>query len=162
MTIISWDFPNQNWIWILPAAEIRTDRKSRSRSRSGTRSRSRDPHSKHGRDNEYKERGHKRDPPTQERIPSSRRCSSMSSSSSSDNRQAAESRPRPMQSSVLYHAKYRKHARNHSHSLQDRSRSDMIKEDVATIRNKAPKQVKRMHLNRSLIWLSEYRGWKIS
>ena len=61
--------------------EIRTDRKSRSM----TRSRSRDSHSKHGCDDEYKERHHKRDKPTQE--PSSQRCSSMSLSSSSDNRQ---------------------------------------------------------------------------
>ena len=47
--------------------DIRTDRKSRSRTRS--RSRSRDPHSKYGHDGEYKERRHKRDKPTQERIP---------------------------------------------------------------------------------------------
>ena len=52
--------------------ESRTDRKSRSR----TRSRSRDLHSKHGRDDEYKERRHKRDKPSQERIPPSRRSSS--------------------------------------------------------------------------------------
>ena len=47
--------------------DMRVDRKSRSRTRS--RSRSRDPHSKHGRDGEYKERRHKRDKPSQERIP---------------------------------------------------------------------------------------------
>ena len=35
-----------------------------------------------------------------------------------------------------------------------------VKEDVATIRNKAPIQVNR-HWNSSLIWLSEYRGWKV-
>ena len=58
--------------------DMRADRKSRSRTRSG--SRSRDPHSKHGRDGEYKER-HKRDKPTQERIPLSWRSSSTSPSS---------------------------------------------------------------------------------
>ena len=129
--------------------EIRTGRKWRSR----TRSRSRDPHSKHGRDDEYKDIRHKRDKPTQERILPSRRCSSTSSSSSSDNRQVAESWPRPRPSSVLYHAKSRKRSRSHSHSG-----FGVIKEDVPTIRNKTPKQVKGMHPNKSLIWLSEHRG----
>ena len=132
--------------------EIRTDRKSHSR----TRSRSRDPHSRQGRDDEYKERHHKRDKPTQERIPPNWRCSSMSSSSSSDNRHTAESRPRPMQSSIVYHAKSRKRLR--SPRILPMTEAEVIKEDVATIRNKAPKQVKGMHTNRSLIWLSEYRG----
>ena len=99
---------------------IRTDRKSRSR----TRSRYRDPHSKHGRDDEYKERCHKRDKPTQEQLPSSRRSSSASSSSSSDNRQAVGSRPRPTTSSILYHAKSTKRSRSRSHSPHDKSRSD--------------------------------------
>ena len=49
---------------------------------------------------------------------------STSSSSSSDNRQAAESRPRPTKSFVLYHGKSRKHSRSCSHSPHDRSRSD--------------------------------------
>ena len=40
--------------------------------------------------------------------------------------------------------------------------AEVIKEDIATIKNKAPKQVKGMHLKMSLIWLSEYRGWKVS
>ena len=100
--------------------EIRTDRKLRSR----TGSRSRDPHSKHRRYDEYKDRHHKRDKSTQEQIPPSWRCSSMSSSSSSDNRHDAESRPRPTQSFVLYHAKFIKHSQSHSHSPHDRSRSD--------------------------------------
>ena len=100
--------------------EIRTDRKSCS----GTRSRSRDPHSKYRRDDEYKERRHKRDKPTQERIPPRWRCSSMSPSSSSDNKQAAESMPRSTSSSVLYHAKSRKPLQSRSHSLHERSRSD--------------------------------------
>ena len=99
---------------------IRTDRKSRSR----TRSRSREPHSKHGCNDEYKERCPKRDKPTQERIPLSWRSSSTSSSSSSDNRKAAGSRPRPTTSSVLYHAKSRKHSRSCSRSLHDKSRND--------------------------------------
>ena len=101
--------------------DIRTDRKSRSRARS--RSRSRDPHSKHGRDDEYKERRHKRDKPTQERIPPSRRSSSTSSSFSSDSRQAAGGRLRPTTSSVLYHIKSRKRSRSRSRSPHDKSRS---------------------------------------
>ena len=100
--------------------DIRTDRKSRSR----TRTRSRDPHSKHGRDDEYKERCHKKDNPTQEWIPLSRRSFSTSSSSSSDNRQAAGSRPRPMTSSVLYHAKSRKRSWSRLRSPHDKSKSD--------------------------------------
>ena len=83
--------------------DMRADRKSRSRTRS--RSRSRDPHSKHGHDGEYKERRHKRDKPSQERIPPSWRSSSTSSSSSSDSRQVDEGRPTSTASSVLYHAK---------------------------------------------------------
>ena len=98
--------------------DMRADRKSRSRTRS--RPRSRDPHSKHGRDGEYKERRHKRDKPTQERIPPSRRSSSTSSSSSSDSRQADGGRPMPTTSSVLYHAKSRKRSR----SPHDKSRGD--------------------------------------
>ena len=135
--------------------EIRTGRKSHSR----TRSRSRDPHSEHGCDDEYKERHHKKDTPTQERIPPSQRHSSTSSSSSSDNRKAAESNPRPTQSSVLYHAKSRKCLWSRSHSPHDRSGSD--KKDVTTVRNKAPIQVKGRHPNRSTICLSEYRGWNV-
>ena len=38
------------------------------------------------------------------------------------------------------------------------TKADVIKEDIATIRNKATKLVKGMHPSRSLIWLSEYRG----
>ena len=100
--------------------EIRNDRYSCSR----TRFRSREPHSKQGRDDEYRERRHKRDKPTQEWIPPSRRSSSTPSSSSSDNRQATESRPRLTPCSVLYHAKSRKRSRSHLHSSDDRSRSD--------------------------------------
>ena len=101
---------------------IRTDRKLHSR----TRSRSRDPRSKHEHDDEYKERCHERDKPTQEWIPPSRRIqsSSMSSSFSSDNRKAAGSRPRPTTSSVLCHAKSRKRSRSRLHSPHDKSRSD--------------------------------------
>ena len=99
--------------------EIRTARKSRSR----TRSRSREPHSNDRHDGEHKERRH-RDKPSQERIPPSWRSSSPSSSSSPDSRQAADSRPRPTPSSVIYHAKSRKHLRSCSYSSQDRSRSD--------------------------------------
>ena len=134
--------------------EIKTDRTSRSR----IRSRSRDPHSKHGRDYEYKERCHKRDKPTQEQIPPSRRCSSMSSSFLSDNRQAAESRLRPKQSSVLYHAKSRSVCG--VIRMLCMTEAEVIKEDIATIRNKAPKQVKGMHPNRSQ--LSDYGGRKVS
>ena len=102
--------------------DMRADRKSHSRTRS--RSRSRDPHSKHGRDGEYKERRHKRDKPSQERVPPSRRSSSTSSSSSSDSRQADGGRPTPTTSSVLYHAKSRKHSRNRSCSPHGKSRGD--------------------------------------
>ena len=102
--------------------DMRADRKSRSRTRS--RSRSRDPHSKHGRDGEYKERRHKRDKATQERIPPNQRSSSTSSSSSSDSRQADGGRPTPTTSSVLYHAKSRKCSRSHSCSPHDKSRGD--------------------------------------
>ena len=100
----------------------RVERKSRSRTRS--RSRSRDPHSKHGRDGEYKERRHKRDKPSQERIPPSRRSSSTSSSSSSDRRQTDAERPTPTTSSVFYHAKSRKRSRSRSHSPHGKSRGD--------------------------------------
>ena len=99
--------------------EIRIDRKSRSR----TRSRSRDPHLKHRREGEYKERRH-RDKPSQERLLPSRRSSSPSSSSSRDSRQAAERRHRPRPSSVIYHTKSRKHSRSRSYSSHDRSRSN--------------------------------------
>ena len=99
--------------------DIRTDRKSRSR----TRYRSRDLHSKHGDDDKYKERHHKRDKPTQERIPPSRRSSSASLSSSSDSRQDAGGWPRPTTSSVLNHAKSRKRSRSRSRSLHDKCRS---------------------------------------
>ena len=102
--------------------DMRADRKSRSRTRS--RSRSRDPHSKHGRDGEYKERRHKRDKPTQERIPPSRRSSSTSLSSSSDSRQADGGRPRPTTSSVLHHAKSKKRSQSRSRSPHDKSRGD--------------------------------------
>ena len=102
--------------------DMRADRKSHSRTRS--RSRSRDPHSKHGRDGEYKERRHKRDKPTQEWIPPSRRSSSTSSLSSSDSRQADGGKPMPTTSSVLYHAKSRKHSQSHSCSPHGKSRGD--------------------------------------
>ena len=101
--------------------DIRTDRKSRSRTRS--RSRSRDPHSKHGRDDEYKERHHKRDKPTQKWIPPSQK-SSTSSSSSSDSRQAAGGRLRPTTPSVLYHVNSRKRSQSRLRSPHDKSRSD--------------------------------------
>ena len=101
--------------------DMRADRKSRSRTRS--RSRSRDPHSEHGCDGEYKERRHKRDKPSQERIPPSRRSSS-TSSSSSDSRQADGGRPTPTTSSVLYHAKSRKHSRSRSRSPHGKGRGD--------------------------------------
>ena len=128
--------------------EIRTDRKSHSR----TRSRSRDPLSKHRHDDEYKERRH-RDKPSQEWIPPSQRSSSPISSSSPDSRQTAESRPRPMPSSVIYHAKSRK--RCVVVCILHMTEAEVIKEDITTIRNKAPKQVKRMDPKKSLIWLSE-------
>ena len=99
--------------------EIRTARKSRSR----TRSRSKEPHSNDRHDDIHKERRH-RDKSSQERIPPSLRSSSPSSSSSPDSRQAAESRPRPTPSSVIYHAKSRKRSCSCSYSSQDRSRSD--------------------------------------
>ena len=102
--------------------DTRADRKSRSRTRS--RSRSGDPHSKHGRDGEYKERRHKRDKPTQERIPPSQRSSSTLSSSSSDSRQADGGRPMPTTSSVLYHAKSRKHSHSRSRSPHGKGRGD--------------------------------------
>ena len=102
--------------------DMRVNRKSCSRTRSG--SRSRDPHSKHGRDGEYKERRHKRDKPTQEKIPSSQRSSLRSSSPSSDSRQADGGKPTPTTSSVLYHAKSRKRLRSHSRSPHDKSRGD--------------------------------------
>ena len=102
--------------------DMRADRKSRSRTRS--RSRSRDPHSKHGRDGEYKERRHKSDKPSQEQIPPSRRSSSTSSLCSSDSRQADGGRPTPTTSSVLYHAKPRKCSRSRSRSLHGKSRGD--------------------------------------
>ena len=102
--------------------DMRADRKSRSRTRS--RSRSGDPHSKRGHDGKYKERHHKRDKPTQERIPPSRRSSSTSSSSSSDSRQADGGRPTPTTSSVLYHAKSRKHSWSCSRSPHGKSRGD--------------------------------------
>ena len=76
--------------------EIKIGRKSCSR----TRSRSRDLDSKHRNDDEYKERCY-RDKLSQEHRPSSRRSSSPSLSSSLDNRQAAESRPRPGSSSII-------------------------------------------------------------
>ena len=38
------------------------------------------------------------------------------------------------------------------------TKAEVIKEDTATIRSKATKQVKGMHPSRSLIWLVEYRG----
>ena len=100
----------------------RVERKSRSRTRS--RSRSRDPHSKHGRDGEYKERHHKRDKPSQERIPPSQRSSSTSSSSSSDRRQTDAERPTSTTSSVFYHAKSRKRSLSRSHSPHGKSRGD--------------------------------------
>ena len=126
-------------------------------------SRYRDPDSKHRCDDEYKKRRH-RDKPGQERIPPSWRSSSPSSSSSLDklldSRQAAESRPRPKPSSVIYHAKSRKPSRSRSYSSHDRSRSN--KRGLSTIKNKAPKLVKGMHPKISLIWRLEYRGWKVS
>ena len=100
--------------------DMRANRKLCSR----TRSRSRDPHSKHGRDGKYKERHYRRDKPSQERIPPCRRSSSTSSSSSSDSRQADGGRPTPTTSSVLYHAKSRKHSRSHSRSPHGKSRGD--------------------------------------
>ena len=42
------------------------------------------------------------------------------------------------------------------------TKAEVIKEDIATIRNKATKLVKGMHLSRSLTWLLEYRGEKAS
>ena len=48
------------------SGKVNEDNRTHRKSRSRTRSRSRDPHSKHGRDDEYKERRHKRDKPTQE------------------------------------------------------------------------------------------------
>ena len=102
--------------------DMRADRKWRSRTRS--RSMSRDPHSKHGRDGEYKEKRHKRDKPTQEQIPPRRRSSSTSSSSSSDSRKADGGRPTPTTSSVLYHAKSGKRSRSHSCSPHGKSRGD--------------------------------------
>ena len=100
--------------------DMRADRKSRSR----TRSRSRDPHSKHGRDGEYKERRHKRDKPSQEQIPLSWRSSSASSSYSSDSRQVDGGRPTPTTSSVLYHAKSRKRSWSRSRSPHGKGRGD--------------------------------------
>ena len=43
-----------------------------------------------------------------------------------------------------------------------KAKAEVIKEGVATIRSQGTKLVKGMHPNRSLIWLSEYRGWKAS
>ena len=97
--------------------ETRIDRKLRSRTRS------RYPDSKHRCDDEYKER-RCGDKPSQERIPPSRRSCSPSWASSLDSRQAAESRPKPKPSSVIYHAKSRKCSRSHSYSSHDRSRSN--------------------------------------
>ena len=134
--------------------EIRTDRKSCSRTRS------RDPGSNHRHDNKYKER-RDRDKPSQERIPPSQRSSSPSSSSSLDSRHTAESRPRPTLPSIIYHAKSRKDLRSCSHSSHDRSRSD--KRGHRDNQNQGSKTGERnASEERSLIWLSEHRGWKVS
>ena len=135
--------------------DIRANRKSHSGTRS--RSRSRDPYSKHRRDGEYKERRHKRDKPTQERIPPSRRSSSTSSSPSSDSRQADGSRPTPTTSSALYHAKSRKHLLSRSHSPYDKSRGD--KRGRCNNQKQGDKASERYESGQvSLVWLLEYRG----
>ena len=138
------------------AGSGRNDRNSCSR----TRFRFRDPHSKQGRDDEYRERRHKRDKPTQEWIPPSQRSSSTPSSSSSDNRQATESRPRlhHLPSCIMPNPESVRGVI----CILCMTEAEVIKEDIATIRNKTTKQMKGMHLNRSLIWLSECRGWKVS
>ena len=128
---------------------MRADKKLHSRTRS--RSRSRDPHSKHGRDGEYKERRHKREKPTQEWIPPSQRSSS-TSSSSSDSRQADGVGLR------LLHLLSCIMPSLESIRILRMVKAEVIKEDIATIRNKGTKQVKSMHPSRSLIWLLEYRG----
>ena len=85
--------------------------------------------------------------------------SSQSLSSSLDSSKVAESMPGPKPSSFIMPNLGSAHIVIH---ILHMTKVEVIKEDVATIKNKAPKQVKAMHLKTSLILLSEYKGWKVS
>ena len=118
MTIISWDFPNQNWIWILPAVERLMRKLELTESRA------------QGLDLDLEIHTQSTDVTTNTKKDVIKGANLLrngylrAGDALQRHRPPHQSRPRPTQSSVLYHAKSRKRSRSRSHSPHDRSRSD--------------------------------------